>query len=211
MSALIRARRLGSSYIVNDGIRFLAIGQANAYRESELFSVNSELAHVGQFLDGIATFTSIHGPESCISRVAEELGRHQWVRFACHGVPNREKPFDSAFALDVPFTIQRITRRDLPDPQFAYLSACHTIVGDKESPDEVIHLASAVQFAGFRLVIGTMWAVDDGHTEQIASTFYKYLVDESGKLDYTRAAYMLNRPMRLVNVPLDQRILYICI
>ena len=39
------------------------------------------------------------------------------------------------------------------DPQSTYLSACHTTVGDGESPDEVIHLASVMQFAGFRWVI----------------------------------------------------------
>ncbi|KAN0094909.1 hypothetical protein V8E55_003196 [Tylopilus felleus] len=54
-----------------------------------------------------------------------------------------------------------------------------------------------------------MWAVDDGHTNQITSTFYRHMVDESGRLDYTRAAYALNQTMRSVNVPLDQRILYI--
>ena len=210
LSALIRTRRPGLSNAVNDGTRIVAIGQANAVGETKLFSVSSELAIVGQCVDGLATFTQIQGSESCISRVAEEIGRNQWVHFACHGIPNREKPFESAFALhDGRFTIQRITQCEPQDPQFAYLSACHTTVGDKESPDEVIHLASATQFAGFRSVIGTMWAVDDGHTNQITSTFYRHMVDESGRLDYTRAAYALNRTMRSVNVPLDQQILYI--
>ena len=210
LSALIRARRPGLSNAVNDGTRIVAIGQENAVGESKLFSVNSELAIVGQCVDGLATFTQTQGSESCISRVAKEIGRNQWVHFACHGIPNREKPFESAFALhDGRFTIQRIILCEPQDPQFAYLSACHTTVGDEESPDEVIHLASAMQFAGFRSVIGTMWAVDDGHTNQITSTFYRHMVDESGRLDYTRAAYALNRTMRSVNVPLDQRILYI--
>ena len=210
LSALIRTRRPGLSNAVNDGTRIVAIGQANAVGETKLFSVSSELAIVGRCVDGLATFTQIQGSESCISRVAEEIGRNQWVHFACHGIPNREKPFESAFALhDGRFTIQRITQCEPQDPQFAYLSACHTTVGDKESPDEVIHLASATQFAGFRSVIGTMWAVDDGHTNQITSTFYRHMVDESGRLDYTRAAYALNRTMRSVNVPLDQQILYI--
>ncbi|KAN0082897.1 hypothetical protein V8E55_008692, partial [Tylopilus felleus] len=38
-----------------------------------------------------------------------------------------------------------------------------------------------MQFAGFRSVIGTMWAVDDGE------------VNESGRLDHTRAAFALNK------------------
>ena len=210
LSALIRAQQLGSPVVVNDGPRIVAIGQANAAGESELFSVSSELANIGQCVNGLATSTQIEGPDSCISRVAEALGRNQWVHLACHGIPNRKRPFESAFALhDGRFTIERIIQCDLKNPEFAYLSACHTTVGDEQSPDQVIHLAAAMQFSGFRSVIGTMWAVDDGHTNQITSKFYKYMVNESGRLDHTRAAYALNMTMKSVNVPLDQYILYV--
>ena len=66
-----------------------------------------------------------------------------------------------------------------------------------------------MQFAGFRSVIGTMWAVDDAETNKITLVFYAHMVDELGRLDYTRAAYALRKTMRTVDVPLDQRILYI--
>ncbi|KAH0826559.1 CHAT domain-containing protein [Lanmaoa asiatica] len=98
----------------------------------------------------------------------------------------------------------------LENPQFVYLSACHTTVGDEESPDEVIHLASAMQFAGFRSVIGTMWVVDDGETNKITSMFYDNMKDELGRLDHTRAAFALHKTMKdVVDIPFDQRILYI--
>ncbi|KAN0083977.1 CHAT domain containing protein [Tylopilus felleus] len=192
------------------GKRFLAIGQATATGESELLAVGTELNNVGQLVDGLATFTHIEGEESCISRVVEELGKSERVHLACHGIPDRKQPFQSAFALhDGHFTIQQIIGCEMQNPEFAYLSACHTTVGDEGSPDEVIRLAAAMQFLGFRSVIGTMWAVDDGETDKITSTFYKHMVDESGRLDYTRAALALNRTMRSVDVPFDQRILYI--
>ena len=106
--------------------------------------------------------------------------------------------------------IQQIIGCDLKNPKFAYLSACHTTVGDEESPDEVIHLVSAMRFLGFRSVIGTMWTVDDSATNKITSTFYKHMVDESGHLDHTRAAFALNKTMKSVDTILfDQRILYI--
>jgi CHAT domain-containing protein len=82
-------------------------------------------------------------------------------------------------------------------------------VGDKESLDVVIHLTSAMQFVSVHSVIGTMWAVGDGETNKITSTFYKHMVDESGRLDHTRAAFALNKTVRSVQIPLDQRILYI--
>ncbi|KAF8124578.1 CHAT domain-containing protein [Boletus edulis] len=155
----------------------------------------------------VATFIRIEGDESCIPKVVEELGKNEWIHLACHGLPNRTQPFESAFALhDGRFTIQQIMKCDLKNPQFAYLSACHTTVGDEESPDEVIHLASTMQFVGFRSVIGTMWAVDDAETNKITSTFYKHIMDESGRLDHTRAAFALNKTMKSVCVPLDQQI-----
>ncbi|KAI9573806.1 CHAT domain-containing protein [Boletus coccyginus] len=175
LSALIRARRRDPSSPATQRKCFIAIGQAKAEGENELVSVGAELDNIARRIDGHATFMRIDGEESCISRVVEELGKNDWVHLACHGLPNPKKPFESAFALhDGHFTIQRIIGCDLKNPEFAYLSACHTTVGDEESPDEAIHLASAMQFAGFRSVIGTTWAVDDGETNRITSTFYRH-------------------------------------
>ncbi|KAG8218960.1 hypothetical protein J3R82DRAFT_4700 [Butyriboletus roseoflavus] len=211
LTALIHARRHALPHSASKGKHFVGIGQAQAKGENELACVGAELANIKQRIDGLATFTHIESQESCIARVTEELRKNEWVHLACHGIPNRKQPFESAFALhDGRFTIEQIIRCELQNPQFAYLSACHTTVGDEESPDEVIHLASAMQFAGFRSVIGTMWAVDDAQTSKIASTFYDNMKDESGCLDHTRAALALNETMKkLANIPFDQRILYI--
>ena len=210
LTALVRARRHDPLNSAVEQKRFIAIGQAKAAGERELPSVGTELGVICQRVDGFATFTRIDGEQSRISRVVEELGKNEWAHFACHGLPNRKQPFESAFALhDGHFTVQRIIGCDLKNTEFAYLSACHTTVGDEESPDEVIHLASAMQFSGFRSVIGTMWAVDDGATNKITSTFYKHMVDDCSRLDHTRAAFALNKTMKSVDVPLDQRILYV--
>ncbi|KAF8436580.1 hypothetical protein L210DRAFT_3647893 [Boletus edulis BED1] len=85
-------------------------------------------------------------------------------------------------------TIQQIIGCDLENPEFAYLSACHTTVGDEDSPDEVIHLASAMQFVGFRSVIGMMWAVDEAEMNKITSTFTSIWWTR-----LARAVYALNK------------------
>jgi CHAT domain-containing protein len=41
--------------------------------------------------------------------------------------------------------------------KLAFLSACETAKGDEKSPDEAMHLAATMIFAGFRGVIATMW------------------------------------------------------
>lgn len=53
-----------------------------------------------------------------------------------------------------------------------------------------------------------MWGVDDSQTNEVISTFYK-LMDDSGCLDYTRAACALRMTMKTVDIAMDQRILYI--
>ena len=210
LPALIRARRCDPPSSVTDQKRLIAISQATAAGESKLHSVGAELANVGQLVDGLTTFMRVDGEESCISRVVEKLGKNKWVHLACHGLPNPTKPFESAFALyDGHLTIQWIIGCELKNPEFAYLSACDTTVGDEESPDEVIHLAAAIQFLGYRSVIGTMEVVNDRETNKITSTFYPHTVDGSGRLDHTRAALALNRTMKAADVPFDQRILYI--
>ncbi|KAG1775660.1 hypothetical protein EV702DRAFT_1199147 [Suillus placidus] len=91
----------------------------------------------------------------------------------------------------------------------AFLSACHTTVGDDKSPDESIHLAAAMQFSGFRSVIGSMWSTDDEVARQVVSAFYDKLVDDSGRLDCTRAAVALHKAVkksRRNKMPLEQQI-----
>ncbi|KAG2125684.1 CHAT domain-containing protein [Suillus clintonianus] len=122
------------------------------------------------------------------------------------------KPFESSFAMrDGPLMIKDIIRSHWQNPQFAFLSACHTTVGDKKSPDESIHLAAAMQFSGFRSVIGSMWSVDDDVARQVVSAFYGNLVDGSGRLDCTRAAVALHKAVKSLRkkIPLEQQIVFV--
>ena len=215
LTALIRARQTRplDPSMDQDQHRFLVVGQAQAPGQRELVSVNTELSSISQRMGSVATLTCIQDQDATIAKVVEEFKKNEFVHLACHGIPDPKQPFESGFALgDGLLKVENIMRYELQNAQFTYLSACHTTVGDEESPDEVIHLAAAMQFAGFRSVIGTMWAVDDGHTNEITSKFYQHMLDESGRLDHTRAALALHRTMnslRLSKIPLDQRILYI--
>ena len=156
---MIRARRRDALDSATEQKCFIATVQARAAGESD-----SPVRRRGTGL-GQHSSARIDGEESCTPRVVEENG---CVHLACHGLPNRKQRFESTFALhDGHFPIQRNIGCDLKN---ACLFACHTTVGDEESPDEVIHLASAMpQCVGFRSVIGTMWSVDDGETDKISS------------------------------------------
>ncbi|KAG1752793.1 hypothetical protein EDB19DRAFT_2035383 [Suillus lakei] len=95
--------------------------------------------------------------------------------------------------------------------EFAFLSACDTTVGDESSPDEAIHLVAAIQFSGFRSVIGSMWSVDDDVAGQIVSLFYENLVDDSGRLDCRRAAGALHKAVNTLRkkIPFEQQIVFV--
>ncbi|KAG0693350.1 CHAT domain-containing protein [Suillus ampliporus] len=211
LAALIRARQQISRDASTQ--HFVAIGQANPVRGKELQCVAPELDIVAQHVAPVVPFTSLSGNHATVQGAFDSLSRNQWLHLACHGMPNRQKPFESSFAMrDGPLTIKDIIRSHLQNPEFAFLSACHTTVGDKSSPDEAIHLAAAMQFSGFRSVIGSMWSVDDEVARQIVSAFYGYLVDESGRLDCTRAAGALHKAvksLRKMNIPLEQQIVFV--
>ncbi|KAG1747644.1 TPR-like protein [Suillus lakei] len=196
LAALIRARQQFSQNVPVQ--HFVAIGQANPEGGRELRFVAPELAIVGERVAPVMSFTSLKDSDAT------------WLHMACHGKPNREDPFESSFAMrDGPLMIKDIIRSDWQNPEFAFLSACHTTVGDKSSFDESIHLAAAMQFSGFRSVIGSMWSVDDKLAGQIVSAFYDNMVDESGRLDCKRAAVALHKAVKSLRkkIPLEQQIL----
>ena len=56
-------------------------------------------------------------------------------------------------------TISSLMELRLPNAVLAYLSACETAKGDKNQPDQAVHLAASMLFCGFRSVIATMWSV----------------------------------------------------
>lgn len=57
-------------------------------------------------------------------------------------------------------TVANLMALRLSDAFLAFLSACETAKGDSKQPDQAIHLAATMLFAGFKSVIGTMWYVD---------------------------------------------------
>jgi CHAT domain-containing protein len=211
LAALIRARqRIARD--ASTSAHFVAIGQGNPDKGKVLRRVAAEVDDVARRVTPILPFTSLMESDATVQRALDALNRHQWVHLACHGMPNRKKPFESSFTMrDGPLTITDIIRPRLHTPQFAFLSACHTTVGHESSPDESIHLTAAIQFSGFPSVIGSMWSVDDDVIGKIVSAFYDNMVDGSGKLDCRRAAVALHMAVKKLRkkIPFEQQIVLV--
>ncbi|MDX8056193.1 CHAT domain-containing protein [Lentzea sp. BCCO 10_0798] len=104
------------------------------------------------------------------------LADSTWTHFACHGVNNPTSPSDSHLLTHDhqrhPLTARAVARLRLQQAEFAYLSACHTAASTTKLADEAIHVASAFHLAGYRHVVGTLWAIEDQAAVDIAEHFY---------------------------------------
>jgi CHAT domain-containing protein len=211
LSALLRS--LESSTPNNDVVsnpRLLVVAQPDAPGEQKLPGVLREVDRI-RLLFPRATY--MIGEEGTRDNVLKALDNHAWVHFACHGHTGQSNPLESKFALhDQPLHVQDIIEKDLPHANLAVLSACHSAGGNRQTPDEGIHLAAGMQFAGFRSVVGTMWASTDEDGPIVAETFYKYMFKRKDRVDYTDAAAALakaTKELRKRKVPLRQWILYV--
>ncbi|MFD6949882.1 CHAT domain-containing protein, partial [Nocardiopsis sp. NPDC060348] len=138
------------------------------------------------------------------ARVLELLPRVPIVHFACHGHTDPDDPSQSRLLLhdhaEDPLTVAELGSVRLDRAQLAYLSACRTAsLTNVELFDEAVHVASAIQLAGFPHVVGTLWEVNDQVSATIADLFYTHLRGEAEQtIDPTRAAHALHAAVRAV-------------
>ncbi|KAH9047135.1 CHAT domain-containing protein [Lactarius hengduanensis] len=129
-------------------------------------------------LEDRVTVTSLVSSEATPSSVVEGLRGSRLAHFACHGVLEIGKPFEASFKLHggSRLTLLDMVRSRLPDAEFAFLSCCHAAEITEESiADEGLHLTAAMQYCGFRSVVGTMWEMADTDGGELAKSFYKSL------------------------------------
>ena len=126
------------------------------------------------------------------------------MHVACREARHATKSFESWFAMgDGKLTLMRIIQERYANSEFAFLSACHTAVGDASTPDEVrVHLAAGMQFAGFNRVIVTLRKVDD-------AVAHRFVTHQT--IDFEHAAVALNTAAMETTdeVSLEKRIVFV--
>ncbi|KAH8991557.1 CHAT domain-containing protein [Lactarius akahatsu] len=184
LSALIQSRNriLGSRSSERPSVLLVA------QPDPTLPTVKGEIQVVRDLQDNTNTeVISLISEAATPAAVIDGFRHHQFVHFACHGTLEAGKPFEAGFELygDERLTLLEIVRSHLPTAEFAFLSACHTAeVTEGSLDDEILHLAAAVQYCGFRSVIGTMWAMVDEDGRDLAEHFYKTLFSSSRRVPY---------------------------
>ncbi|MEV6423497.1 CHAT domain-containing protein [Streptomyces sp. NPDC051662] len=137
--------------------------------------------------------TELKGSDATRGRLLSMLPEHGWLHFAGHGKQNLADPSLSALSCyDGPVTVSDLASCYASSPDLAFLSACETARGVALLPDEPLHLAGAMQLAGFRHVIAAQWAVRDIVSPDLTRTVYQRLTLKPGRLDATHAAEALH-------------------
>ncbi|KAI0252147.1 CHAT domain-containing protein [Lactifluus subvellereus] len=170
LSALIASRSRNSSESASGPPSLLIVGQP----DETLPGVDSETRSI-ECLIGSGSVTRIAGEAATPENVIARLPMHPWVHFASHGVLQQGRPFESSFLLqhNTHLTLLHIAKSHIPTAELAFLAACHTAeLAEDGTPDEVLHLTAAMQFSGFRSVIGTMWAMADEDGKDLSEHFY---------------------------------------
>ncbi|KAH9047500.1 CHAT domain-containing protein [Lactarius deliciosus] len=176
LSALIESRNHDASPQMLEKPSLLLVAQP----EDSLPGVKGEIKAI-RSLESRVTVADLVSSEATPSSVVEGLRGSRFAHFACHGVLETGKPFDASFKLHggSRLTLLDIARSRLPDAEFAFLSCCHAAEITEDSvADEALHLTAAMQYCGFRSVVGTMWEMADTDGRDLAKSFYKSLFSD---------------------------------
>ena len=175
LSALIESRKPGSQTFGKPSMLLVLLpdeSMEDAFEEMK--AVQAVRTRVKTLIGATATPTA----------VLERLHDHRFTHIVCHGILEPGEPFESSFKLfnGKRLSLFDIVRSRLPNAEFAFLAACHTAELTNESPaDEALHLTAAMQYCGFRSVVGTMWAMADTDGRNLAENFYKSVFSGGGQ------------------------------
>jgi CHAT domain-containing protein len=126
-----------------------------------------------------------------------EMVHCNWLHLACHGVQAPEEPTKSALILeDGHLTLEEIIRLNLPNAEFAFLSACQTTAGDEKLSEEAVHIAGGMLLAGYRGVVATMWSIQDDLAPEVVDEFYAHMMQDNERPDSRKAAEALHYSMQ---------------
>ncbi|HVV24964.1 MAG TPA: CHAT domain-containing protein, partial [Pseudonocardiaceae bacterium] len=175
----------------------LVVSVPDAPETTPLPGATAEADLLGRLLPAA---TILHSPDR--AAVTAALPHHEIAHFACHSVADTATPADNRLLLRdhlyQPLTVTAISRLRLDRGELAYLSACSTTATPMRHADEAVHVTAALQLAGYRSVVGTLWPINDRAAVTVAEEFYTELARLSGTtLNPATAAIALHHAVRV--------------
>jgi CHAT domain-containing protein len=161
LGVILNARR-NYQPIRKSEAKVLLASVPNPYKWLPLPFAEQEVAEIESVLDtaSVLRLSDQEGQGATVAGIQEKLPEASILHLACHGHQDPKHPLDSGFVMrDAMLTVSDIMALRLPNVLLAFLSACETAKGDEKQPDQAVHLAAAMLFAGIKSVVGTMWYV----------------------------------------------------
>ncbi len=125
----------------------------------------------------------------------------RYLHFATHGIFDERIPLNSAIVLSVPKASGQPVENGLLqaweiienarwDADLVVLSACRTALGRELTGEGLVGLTRAIEFAGARSTIASLWNVDDRRTAILMDHFYSKLRAGASKDEALREAQL---------------------
>jgi CHAT domain-containing protein len=167
--------------------------QASAPGASYIPNTEKELEYICNRVTTDHRHVILQGVEGTKRQVMKGMEDCTWLHLACHGMQKMEEPTKSALILqDGHLTLEEVIRLNLPNAEFAFLSACQTTTGDEKLSEEAVHIAGAMLLAGYRGVVATMWSIQDDLAPDVADEFYAHIMRDGERPDNRKAAEALH-------------------
>ena len=200
IQALIRARKTRRADPAGRRLLIVAVPAAPADSgQPDLPGAAREADWLAERFPG--SHTRREGSGAVVADVVRLIPQHAIAHFAAHGEQDLVYPSDGGLLLsDGVLTVPQVAALDLSQAELAFLSACQTAIGGVRLLDESLHVAAAFQLAGYRHVIGTLWAVSDRRSPEVVAEVYAGLGPEGARglddVDPDRSAFALHSAVR---------------
>ncbi|KIM26734.1 hypothetical protein M408DRAFT_25203 [Serendipita vermifera MAFF 305830] len=188
-SILSQDRDLGEDF------QLLTVALPSISYAPSLPCAKEEVERIHSLAEGVF-LVELMDESATVARVKNEIKKSDWIHLACHGEQVANKAMASGFLLhDKKLELSKMLKMSLPRADFAFLSACQTATGDETIPEESMHLASGMLFAGYRGVIATMWSINDNDAPVVAEDVYRQVLKD-GKPNRKGAARALHEALK---------------
>ncbi|WP_214404713.1 CHAT domain-containing protein [Pseudonocardia lacus] len=151
--------------------RMLGVAAATVPGQSVLPGATAELNELAARLPDDVRLTRLD--DATRAEVAAALPDHGWANPACHAEQDLAQPSRAVSLLgDSRLDLTEASRGRGHRAAGAYLSACPSVLGGADLADEALNPAAAMQHAGYRRVIATLWPVGDRLARVAARSVY---------------------------------------
>lgn len=182
----------------------LAVGQEATAGYAPLPGTRAEIALIQGHARDIP-YKELQGHQATVEATLDAMEQASCVHLACHAYQNITDPTQSGFHLhDGALSLAAIAGKSFNNKALAFLSACQTAAGDKQLPDEAVHLAAGMLVAGYPSVIATMWSIHDDDAPLVADRVYTQLIRD-GKIDSRDAARALHNAVDALRTELGDK------